>query len=218
MHESIILELQREALDSNSDVLALLRKAHVVARKLGLNDFQKWVDNELNGYKDINDIPPYRNVHGELKAWNPYHGWIAVVIPDADLEETFARRKIFDSVASLKGLFDTPNKAFAIAVPAEGCAILSKLTGFQTNYTLQISPNAISNIIEQVKNKILDWSIILEENGILGEELRFTLEEKSKAQSEPQVINYISNFWGNVSDSQIQQGTEYSEQRQQTDG
>lgn len=212
MSKSIVLELQQEALDSNTDILALLRKAHLVARKLGLKDFQNWVDNELNGYKKMQDIPEYRNLHGALKAWNPVHGWIAVVIPDGDLEQTFSARKTFDSIPSLTSLLSSKEGTYAIAVPAEGGAILGRLTGFHTNYTLQISPNAISNIVEQVKNKILDWAIVLEENGVLGEGLGFTKEEKSKAQSEPQIVNYISNFYGDVSNSQMQQGTSQSNQ------
>ena len=208
MQTSIVLELQHDALSSSSDILALLRKAHLIARKLGLKDFQEWVDNELNGYKNTKDVPAYRNLRGELKAWNPYHGWIVVVIPDDDLERTFSQRKVTDPIASLKSLLDGPNATFASPISGDGCKLLGQLTGFQTKYTLQISPNAISNIIEQVKNKVLDWSIVLEENGILGEGLSFTKEEKAIAQSEPKVVNYISNFWGNVSETQIQQGTE----------
>lgn len=212
MSGSVVLELQREALDSNSDILALLRKAHLVARKLGLKEFQEWVDSELNGYKDYQKIPEYRNLYGRLKAWNPYHGWVAVVVPDGELEKVFSHRKISDAIPSLTSLLASGNNSYAIPVPAEGCALLSRLTDFTTNYTLQLSPNSISNIIEQVKNKILDWAILLEENNILGEGLGFTREEKNKAQSEPQIINYISNFYGEVTNAQIQQGASQSSQ------
>lgn len=77
----------------------------------------------------------------------------------------------------------------------------------------RIYPNAINDIIEQVKNKILDWAIVLEENGIMGEGISFTTEEKSRAQSEPQIVNYISNFYSSVSDLQFQQGTDNSRQQ-----
>lgn len=213
MKQSIVLELQHDALDSDSDILALLRKAFLIARKLGLKDFQEWVEEELNGYKSTENIPSYRCIRGELKAWNPYYGWVAVVIPDNDLERTFTQRKIADPITSLKGLLDAPNAEFAGPISGEGCKLLGRLTGFQTKYALQLSPNAISNIIEQVKNKVLDWSILLEENGILGEGLSFTNEEKDIAKTEPQIVNYISNFWGNVSETQIQQGVEDSAQR-----
>lgn len=49
----IVIELQQEALKSDFDILNLLRKAYLVARKLKLNEFEKWIDSELNGYKNF---------------------------------------------------------------------------------------------------------------------------------------------------------------------
>ena len=68
------------------------------------------------------------------------------------------------------------------------------------------------NIIEQVKNKILDWALLLEENGIRGENLQFSVEEKETVKNAPQIINYVNNFFGDVKDSQIQEGTKQSSQ------
>lgn len=49
----IVIELQHEALKSDFDIMNLLRKAYLVARKLKLQEFEDWVNNELNGYKDL---------------------------------------------------------------------------------------------------------------------------------------------------------------------
>ncbi|HBP87483.1 MAG TPA: hypothetical protein DD706_07295 [Nitrospiraceae bacterium] len=38
----------------------LLRKALVVARKLGLKEFEWWVAKELSGYEETKDVPQYR--------------------------------------------------------------------------------------------------------------------------------------------------------------
>ena len=64
----IVIELQQEALKSDFDILNLLRKAYLVARKLKLNEFEKWIDSELNGYKNLDKIPDYRLLRGEVKA------------------------------------------------------------------------------------------------------------------------------------------------------
>lgn len=61
---SIILELQRETLSSNSDILVLLRKALLVARKLKLTESEEWINNELNGYKKREDVPKFGNWTG----------------------------------------------------------------------------------------------------------------------------------------------------------
>lgn len=68
----IVLELQQEAISKESDILNLLRKAYLVARKLKLNEFENWINNELNGYEAMDKLPDYRKVRGEVKAWNPY--------------------------------------------------------------------------------------------------------------------------------------------------
>lgn len=209
---AIVLELQEEALKSGADILALLRKSSLIARKLDLKDFQEWINNELNGYKFASATPDYRDIRGELKAWNPYNGWIPVVAPDNELEKLFSSRRIRDSIPSLYGLLNGNNNQLTISINASGTAFLNESTDFETVYKIFISKNAVSNIIEQVRNKILDWAITLEENGIFGEGLRFTNEEKSKAQSEPQIVNYISNFFGSVTDAQIQQGATNSKQ------
>ena len=42
----IVLELQKEAMDSNADIESLLRKAYVIARKLKLLEFEEWIQCE----------------------------------------------------------------------------------------------------------------------------------------------------------------------------
>lgn len=46
----IVLDLQKAALKEDCDILNLLRKAYLVARKLKLKEFEDWVNCELNGY------------------------------------------------------------------------------------------------------------------------------------------------------------------------
>ena len=85
---SLILELQHEVMKPDCDILYALRKAHLIASKLRLAEFDAWIQNELNGYKMNQDgIPEYRRINGRLKAWNPYHGWIPVILDNTELEK-----------------------------------------------------------------------------------------------------------------------------------
>ncbi|MGF0031649.1 hypothetical protein ACQRBN_01615 [Bariatricus sp. SGI.154] len=214
---SIVIELQKAAIDSNSDILSLLRKAYLIARKLEISDFQEWISSELNGYEDYDKIPDYRMITGSLKGWNPYHGWIPVVIPDSSTEDAFHTRKLFDSIPSLVNIInETDNNVLSYSFDGKTLETLCRMTGHASNYTLQFSKNAIVNIVEQVKNKILEWALLLEENGILGEGLQFTAEEKEKVYNIPQIVNYVSNFYGDVRESQVQQGTTDSVQNRST--
>ncbi len=209
---AIVKELQEEALKSNADILALLRKSFLIARKLDLKEFQEWINNELYGYKDINKIPEYRNISGTLQRQHSIGVWDDIHILNNKLR--LNSRAFLQPISALNGLLSVNTNNEEIGIDGnEFKAYLDKKLGINTIYRILISKSEISNIIEQIQTKILDWAITLEENGILGEGLEFTNEEKFKAQSEPQIVNYISIFLDSVTGSQIQQGTINSKQK-----
>jgi len=72
---SLVEELQRDALDQKVSVTELLQKCLVVATKLGNGEFATWARLELDGYKDTEEVPEYRVVHGQPQVFNPYHGY-----------------------------------------------------------------------------------------------------------------------------------------------
>jgi len=213
----IVIELQRDALNQDIDTIALLRKAYLVARKLKLTEFGEWIDCELNGYrtKKTIPIPEYRTVFGQLKAWNPYKGWMPVLFEDSESEDSFSKRNLWDSIPSLYTALRS-GKEIYMALPSEVTGYLNRHSQFSaiglgTNYSLFFNSNAIQAIIETVHNHILEWAILLEENNIIGEGLVFSTEEKQNAK-QTQIIHYTNNFFGDVNNSQIQQGTVLSEQ------
>lgn len=62
---SLLREIQSDAVDSTVELPTLLRKCKVLAARLKNENFNNWVDNELNGYAPDADLPQYRilNVH-----------------------------------------------------------------------------------------------------------------------------------------------------------
>lgn len=57
---SLLRDIQDSAIDEGSQVATLLRKCKVLAVRLGSKEFGRWVDNELNGYEDLDELPSYR--------------------------------------------------------------------------------------------------------------------------------------------------------------
>lgn len=204
----IVIELQQEALYKDTDILSLLRKAYLVARKLHLKDFEAWINREMNGYGPDDEVPKYHIYRGEIKAWNPYHGWVPVI---CDRELPFTIYECRDSISNLIAILEKKQGA-AIAFPNELNAYLSKNSNspMPTKYQLQLSLNLIYGTLEAIRNRILDWAITLEENGIVGDGLQFTRDEIERAQN--QTVNNITNVFGNITDSQIQQGSNHSTQ------
>ena len=93
--------------------------------------------------------------------------------------------------------------------------LMSSTAPFSTKYCLQVSPNALFSTFESIRNSILDWAITLEENGITGDELCFTDDEIKTAHESQTINNFINNFYGDVNNTQMQQGTEASAQNQE---
>lgn len=57
---SLLRDIQDAAINSDIDISTVLRQCKVLAVRLGNDNFKKWVDQELNGYNKIDDLPDYR--------------------------------------------------------------------------------------------------------------------------------------------------------------
>jgi predicted transcriptional regulator len=56
----LLNEIKMDALDQSIDIATLLRKCMVLSYTLKNKNFQEWVNNELNGYHERDDLPDYR--------------------------------------------------------------------------------------------------------------------------------------------------------------
>ncbi|WP_417452500.1 hypothetical protein [Kiloniella sp.] len=57
---SLLREIQDAAVSSEVELSVLLRKCTVLAARLGNDEFKHWVSSELNGYKEVDELPEYR--------------------------------------------------------------------------------------------------------------------------------------------------------------
>jgi hypothetical protein len=198
--KSIIQELQAGATDRNQVVSDLLRKAKIVAVKLDLTDFLRWIENELNGYKEPQDIPSYRRITGEPKGWNPYHGWIPVTFNESRVLEKISTIPNNQPVRELEEVFESKSDTLQIPYPPEAQVTLGKAVGFQTRFALIVSRSSLAGILDAVRNIILDWSLKLEKEGILGEGISFSRQEREKAHEPTTIVKVgkIERFVGNL--------------------
>lgn len=205
MSQGIVLQLQAEALDETVDIEILLRKAYLVARKLKLKDFEEWISHEQNGYKG--NAPDYRLVSGEIKAWNPYHGWIPVVM-EGEMADTLSKMPMNHPIATIAEAYKNNESTFMLTIGGELTGFLNKnVDGFPTNYGFHSSITELKKIISAVRNKILEWSLLLEENGIEGKGLKFTEKEIQTAKESQVINNYTNNFYASADNTMIQQGS-----------
>ena len=200
----IVIELQREALDEKISIESLMRKAYLVARKLNLKEFEEWISQEQNGYKQ--EVPEYRNIAGEIKAWNPYHGWIPMVL-SADISDLVSKMPIPTSISELQDVYNSSEGTVCLSVNGTLTEWFNSNMDFiPTKYQFFSTKSELYRIMSTVRNKILDWALLLEENGKVGEGMTFTDIEKKIAHNTQVINNYINNFYAEVSDIDMQQG------------
>lgn len=222
----LVLQLQADALNSDISVSDLLLKAKVVATKLNVTDFLQWVECEINGYRDTNEVPNYREIRGTVQGYNPYRGWQNVIWPNSDMENTASTRRVFQSLSSLEDLVGDHNAdTLYFPFPANLQHELARLTDFQTEFHLEIPKSSIVGIVHAVRTTILDWSLQLERAGILGDGMQFSADEKKNAKSvssEPHFhIGNVQNLsvLGSVSDQAtvtLHQSAQYTDNDMQS--
>ena len=183
----LILQIQQAVLDSNASITDALRKAKLACSKLGLVDFGNWVDLELNGYmnKTLDELPEYRKLHGTPEAYNPYHGWQPIMFPSQKSYDSWSLAPIGMSVAAIEestrkqknGFFEFPY------LPEIASDLRKSLNRGNVNLRIKIPGPAAINILNAVRNILLEWTVEMEKQGVLGNELTFTHGEREKSAS-----------------------------------
>ncbi len=210
---SLVLELQKEALDPNIRVSDLLRKALVVCRKLAVTEIESWINKELNGYEIGDSVPEYRYSYGRVMVDTPYRGMVPVGFTNSEQEERMSKMPFICSAAQLEHFYDNgaPNSSVLMSYQPEFGQKLKESIRSTSPPVLQVQLSEVYKIIDAIQNTILNWALKLEEDGILGDGMTFSKEEKETANG----VSYnINNFYGNVTHSQVQQGTSQSNQSQ----
>lgn len=196
---TLVHDLKRKALDQNIPVSHLLRVAYTIAIKLNLKDFEQWLDNELNGYRNADDLPDYRFVTGFMRYYNPYHGWQDVIIGYKWLTDALEHLPVVDKISEVEKLVESKEEIYR-QLPSE-IAISFARKNYGMRVLIFLGKQQLHGIVDSVRTKILYWTLTLEQKGILGEEMNFNEIECNAAQSIT-----INNIVGSVANAPIQQG------------
>lgn len=201
MSESMVLRFQRMALDNQSSTPDLLRTAKAIAVKLQLADVAKWIDYELDGYPEDVTLPDYRITKGKLMGLNPINGPVPMSVSNAQQENMLRTVHIKAPLTELVRAYNDPEATMIFSFPTEYSYQLQQNKPEFLRFPLiqQIGQSKMLNVVEKVRNRLLDWSLELEQQGILGENLQFSQQDKDKA---PMTVNNF-NFNGNINNTGV---------------
>lgn len=199
----LVLELQSLASDSKVSVATVVRKALIVSTKLEQDDFVQILNREINGYEPAAAVPPYRIAYGDIRAWNPYNGWIPVMDQNGHLGDEWRRGEIKNSIADVAQAIANPKGRFGQRLePTSFANGISSDIKFET-YRMY-SRSVLVGVADGARQLVLDWALKLERSGIIGEQMRFTPTEKSQASQI--VIRNFNGILGDVRGQSIQVG------------
>jgi hypothetical protein len=215
---SLLEEIQKEAVDSKSDLGALLRKCKVLAARLGSQPLEDWLIWESNGYPDEIDVPDYRIWPLELKGHfsGPFgSGMRNAPIPMMCLPEKvrvkYQNYKCRQSIASIEQIIKGEHKG-TLHVPTGDLAVVLGSNVYDGQNCLQalaeFGAGHLLELLNAVRNRILDFSLaIWKENPNAGES-----SMQSDKNIEPARVSQIFNttvyggaatLVGNATDSPI---------------
>ena len=222
---SSVIKLQQLALDPNIPIIELLTNAYVIALKLDIINFSDWCKKELHGYQEDDQIPAYRFFRGNIYA-SDSEGYKPVIL-SGENAEYYEMKIIRDAITNLQSLSSTNESQILLKLDPEfEKYFIEKFTqddrqrfsrlGLTSNPyydlvaptympVLAISKAQIEHVFVIIRNTILNWSLSLEKQGILGDGLIFTKQEKQMTQNVNYNIGNVGNMANHNDNSTINQ-------------
>ncbi|GJC07543.1 hypothetical protein KAM385_45720 [Aeromonas hydrophila] len=210
----LIPELIAMASDPTVKTTDLLRKAMVAARLLKQPEWATWIDHELQGYQQSEDLPPYRVLQGELKVDVPGRGKLPLPIRNAEMNRLITESRFGHPMGALEDLAVPGEVVRSLFSPEQSQFLIQELS-LPGVPELALGSNQVRGLIEAVRDKLLTWALDLAEAGIQGEGMTFTPQEQQQAQQLPSMSIYIG---GNATGVQVQLNSPGGQQQQTVTG
>ena len=201
---SLLDDISTDLVNESTSLSNTLRKAKILASTIGIQEFRDWVDSELTGYRDMSKLPDYRRFPGlNFGTYSgPYQSRADhVVLPIFNLPDVvkkFAENLFLpQGVRELEGMLTNSGEQYKLNWPQEYVILARDSLRMSNGMVLvaahqPITPHLLSGILDNVKNKLLDFLLGLEENN-------FTLEDFKSGTITPETVRnlFFVNVYGN---------------------
>ena len=175
--ESLVVQLQGEAVNSGVPISDILRKAKILASLLKNNEFKGWIDAELGGYGTADSRPEYRKFQSmSFGTFAGPFGKMAknVPVPGAllptDLQGLAGHLEMSQGVKEIETLVAqaTEEGGVRIAWPAEAVILARDHVPMDDGCMLveawkPLVRGQLEGILDQVRNRLLDFLLELQQ-------------------------------------------------------
>jgi len=194
----------RDLANDDSDVVKALKRLKVLMKGLGDTKINSWINNELAGYQDINDLPEYRitqgNLYGTFIVGTRYNGMQYTdcplpISPENDsIRDIILSARTTDSISSILHIINS-NKIPGVPIPPEYYPLLQKGTGITVliSATTRVDITFFQDIVARVESILIDILCALEnEFGVLDSlDIEFPENPEEKNTIIQQLTQYI---------------------------
>lgn len=164
-----------------SDLTNALVKTKVLLHKIGEKELVQWVNNELNGYSDPENVPEYRILPAQVLAnfANVAYQVNSHPIPtmhlDDDYRQSLETAHLTESVSVLEEFVRKDAESLRRPIPMEANPLLEKnlASGFKIQSAWsEIQLSSVVQVLTQIRSRLLDFVLELNERleGDLTEE------------------------------------------------
>ncbi len=184
--------------DENASLTGALLKTKILLHQIGKKELVEWVNNELNGYGEASDVPPYRVLPSTVLAniANIAVRFSSHPIPIGHLKpeerKSLQNSVMYQSLAVLEGLANSGGKGqLTRHLPMEMNVRLGRQLGNELQVErawCTISRQDIKGIFAQVRSRLLDFLLELKDTiGDTATELE--LKERTKSVDANSMFN-----------------------------
>jgi AbiTii len=177
---SLLRDIQNDATSSSVSVSDLLRRAQILGVRLSNDSMKAWTRRELLGYGVGDELPEYRKIPvGQLQVSAEFISVAGILsnvplapsdIPDKDMRRYLFSAEIWSSSAELEALIAAADNNIGIPWSADEVALLRAIWPDLTRASRLIPVNTVVGILDQIRNRILDFSLEIEQaNPTAGE-------------------------------------------------
>ena len=178
---NLLNDIQSDLVNESASLANTLRKAKILANEIGLPEFREWVDSELNGYRDRESVPEYRRVR-QPNYCTVTNGRFLIndaILPTTQFPDNV--RDIVEICVFFGGVGELEAQASATPLYKQWTPELLMVARKFTEWTeggelveayQSISTHAILGVLDQIKNRLLDFVLGLQEYNITPENMK----------------------------------------------
>lgn len=193
-------------IDLVNDSINVVQAMDILYLLLQDNDdikIQSWINNEINGYKDKDEIPDYRIIDCELIgnyiSGSMYNGIQATNQPipvKKEYDDILSKVRIMDGLKEIQQLSvaEKEEKSHALLMPVNPAIInnISLINGNVISASKRLSIYGYTNILNKLKSKLFNIFVELEKKyGNLDEYYIDFSNDESKKEINNVIINII---------------------------